>query len=66
MTIQKKDNDRAMPIYNQKLAGWLMLNGFKLMGMEDNKKYIGKNIFYFMETDKLHKSINSYFGRPTK
>lgn len=36
--------------------------GFRLMGMEENTKYKGKNVFYFMESEKLRKSIQIYFG----
>ena len=52
----------AFPIYNQKLAGYLMLNGYRLMGMEENQKYKGKNVFYFMDSDRIRKSIQIYFG----
>ncbi len=39
-----------------------MLNGYRLMGMEENEKYKGKNVFYFMESEKIRKSIQIYFG----
>lgn len=52
----------AFPIYNQKLAGYLMLQGYRLMGMEENERYKGKNVFYFMESEKIRKSIQIYFG----
>ena len=32
------------------------------MGIEENKKLPGKNVFYFMETEKIHQSIKAYFG----
>jgi hypothetical protein len=51
------------PVYNQKLAGFLMLQGYVLMGMGENKKYQGKNVFYFVESDKLKHSIKTYFGK---
>lgn len=53
---------QAFPIYNQKLAGYLMLQGYRLMGMEENERYKGKNVFYFMESEKIRKSIQIYFG----
>lgn len=57
-----KTEKKATPIYNQRLAGYLMMSGFRLMGLEENEQYKGKNVFYFMESDKLRKSIQSYFG----
>lgn len=61
-TVNKGTVKEAFPIYNQKLAGYLMLNGYRLMGMEENQKYKGKNVFYFMESEKIRKSIQIYFG----
>lgn len=53
---------KSFPIYNQKLAGFLMMSGYRLMGMEENTKYKGKNVFYFMESANIRKSIQAYFG----
>lgn len=61
-TKNKKTVKQAFPIYNQKLAGYLMLQGYRLMGVEENQKYKGKNVFYFMESEKIRKSIQIYFG----
>lgn len=55
---------KAIPIYKQRLAGYLMLCGFRLMGVEENEKRKGKNVFYFMESEQLHKCIQTYFGNP--
>lgn len=41
-----------------------MLCGFRLMGVEENEKHKGKNVFYFMESEQLHKCIQTYFGNP--
>ncbi|RKI87892.1 hypothetical protein D7V94_20230 [Parablautia intestinalis] len=57
-----KTEKKAFPVYNQKLAGFLMMSGYRLMGMEENKKYQGKNVFYFMESQKIRESIQIYFG----
>ena len=61
-TENKGTVKEAFPVYNQKLAGYLMLNGYRLMGMEENQKYKGKNVFYFMDSDRIRKSIQIYFG----
>ena len=60
--IKKGTVKEAFPVYNQKLAGYLMLNGYRLMGMEENQRYKGKNVFYFMDSDRIRKSIQIYFG----
>lgn len=39
-----------------------MLNGYRLMGVEENQKYKGKNVFYFMDSEKIRKCIQTYFG----
>ncbi|WP_408606830.1 DUF5659 domain-containing protein [Blautia pseudococcoides] len=49
-------------MFNQRLAGFLIMSGYRLMGLEENQKYKGKNVFYFMDSDKIHKSIQVYFG----
>ena len=40
-----------------------MLQGYVLIGMGENNKYPGKNVFYFKETDNLKRSIKTYFGK---
>lgn len=61
-TKTKETEKKAFPIYNQKLAGFLMMSGYRLMGIEENTKYKGKNVFYFMESVNIRKSIQAYFG----
>ncbi len=39
-----------------------MMSGFRLMGVEENQKHKGKNVFYFMESSSLKQSIQAYFG----
>jgi hypothetical protein len=39
-----------------------MMSGYRLMGIEENTKYKGKNVFYFMESVNIRKSIQAYFG----
>lgn len=61
-TENKVKEKKAFPVYNQKLAGFLMMSGYRLMGIEENKQYKGKNVFYFMESQKIRESIQIYFG----
>ena len=46
-------------VYNQRLAGYLMLNGFPLIEICKNKR-TNKNDFIFANTDSLHNCIEKY------
>ena len=47
-------------IFSQCLAGYLMMRGFVLQGMEETTKGTGKNVFFFKNSDKLSEAIQ-YF-----
>jgi hypothetical protein len=48
-------------IFNQRLAGFLMMNGFVLKRMEKSKYTDSKmNVFIFNESENLLEAINSY------
>lgn len=49
-----------MIIYNQRLAGYLMMNKFVLQGMEKDKQNPNFNIFHFKESDDLLKAIKEF------
>lgn len=57
----KKSN---ITIYNQRLAGYLMLNGFPLVGMEKNKydqsEQHKKNVFFFVDSDELQERMKEW------
>lgn len=44
-------------IYNQRLAGKLMVQGFVLQGMDRNYNNSGRNVFYFKDSKELIKAI---------
>jgi hypothetical protein len=46
-------------IFNQKLAGFLMMSGFPLKHMERSDK-TNKNIFFFNESAELFRKIQEY------
>jgi hypothetical protein len=46
-------------IFNQRLAGYLMMNGFVLKHMEKSEKS-NKNIFFFNESDELFIKIKDF------
>lgn len=49
-------------VYSQKLAGHLMVNGFKLISMKRNKIHKNYNVFLFAKTDKLLDSVYEFTG----
>ena len=54
-------NERKMKtIFSQKLAGYLMLKGFVLVGMEQGRNLSGKNVFYFNDSDELKSAMDEY------
>ena len=44
-------------IFNQALAGYLMMQGFILKKMERNEKCPDKNVFIFRQSENLEKTI---------
>lgn len=47
-------------VFNQRLAGYLMLKGFKLLSVEPNRNIKDFNIFTFEKSDKLNRTIKQY------
>lgn len=47
-------------VFNQRLAGFLMLKGFKMIAVEQNRNIEGFNIFTFAKSKKLDKAIRQY------
>ena len=50
-------NTKMITIFNQRLCGYLMMKGFVLVAMSENKHCAGKNVFFFNDSDELQKSI---------
>ncbi len=54
-------NDKKIKtVFSQKLAGYLMMKGFVLVGMEQGRNNSGKNVFYFNNSDELKLSMIEY------
>ncbi len=47
-------------IYNMRLAGYLMMNGMRIIRMEKNLGRPWRNVFIFEETEELMKLIEIY------
>lgn len=51
---------KFMTIFSQRLAGYLMMNGFVLMNIRDHIDGSGKKVFYFVDSPQLEKSMKEY------
>lgn len=53
-------------IFNQRLAGFLMLNGFVLKRMDRTRHTdSNRNIFIFNDTEQLHQTIQLFKSKVT-
>ena len=50
-------------IYSPRMAGYLMMRGFYLIRIEQNKKRPGKNCFAFFDTPVLKAAMSDYIDR---
>ena len=55
-----KTKQKFMTIFSQRLAGYLMMNGFVLMSIRDHIDGSGKKVFYFTDSQQLEKAIEEY------
>lgn len=53
-------NTKMITIFNQRLCGYLMMKGFVLVAMSENKHCAGKNVFFFNDSDELQRSIDEF------
>ena len=47
-------------IFNQRIAGYLMMQGFRLVTIKPNTKSNRYNVFEFENSDKLNQAIREY------
>lgn len=50
-------------IFSQQLAGYLMLNKFPLLGINQNHKMSTKKVFFFQETEELLEKMNEWLTK---
>lgn len=60
-TIKKSNS--CFPVYNMRLAGYLMNKGFILVNMLPNEKQLDKNVFYFKNTVQIQQAIQNYLNK---
>lgn len=51
---------KFMTIFSQRLAGYLMMNGFVLMNIREHIDGYGKKVFYFVDSPQLEKAMKEY------
>ena len=49
-----------------RLAGWLMLNGFRILRINYNLEVKGKDVYVFEQSKKLSDCIFEYINKRTK
>ena len=49
-----------------RLAGWLMLHGFRILRIHHNLQVKGKDVYVFEQSDKLSDCIFEYINKRTK
>lgn len=60
-TIITNERKKDIVIFNQRMAGYLMLKGYVLLEMRPDIKSIShKNIFIFRDTPQLRQSMSDY------
>lgn len=52
-------NEKNFMVFTQKLAGWLMIDGFVMLYSRKDRKS-NRNVFFFKDTEKLHERIDYY------
>ena len=52
-----------LTIFTQRLAGYLMMNGFPLLGMRENKNGNNRNVFFFGDTPAIREEMRAYNER---
>ena len=65
--VNKNSNEKTMRdiviVYSPRMAGYLMMRGFYLIGVQPNKKHPDKNCFSFFESPMLRDAMEDYINR---
>lgn len=57
---------KTFTIFSQKLAGYLMMCGFVLLGLGKSELYPKKNVFFFTDSPQLQERIQEFNTTLTK
>lgn len=61
-----KKEQRYEYVKSLRLAGYLMMNGFRILRINHNLKVKGRDIYVFEQSDKLSDCIFEYINKRTK
>lgn len=61
-----KEEKKYEYVKSLRLAGWLMLNGFRILRINHNLKVEGKDVYVFEQSEKLSDCIFEYINKRTK
>lgn len=53
-------NTKTLTIFNQRLAGYLMLNGFVLADMRKDRNRTERNLFFFKDSEAIRQRMTDY------
>lgn len=56
----KNNKFKTYIVRSQRLAGYLMMHGFKLHALEEDKQGSGRNVFFFTNSKDLLERIEEY------
>ncbi|MFD0588668.1 DUF5659 domain-containing protein [Paenibacillus sp. GCM10027627] len=51
---------KEIPVFSQRLAGFLMMGGYPLQRIEPNRKRPTLHVFYFEESEGLRARLTEY------
>lgn len=51
------EEQKELPVFSQRIAGHLMIRGFRLHGIKRNRKFNEKNVFYFKDCQEVRQAI---------
>lgn len=54
------DNQKFKYIFSLRLAGYLMMNGFRILRINHNLQKHKKDVYVFEDTESLNKSMEKY------
>ena len=61
-----KETKKYEYVKSLRLAGWLMLHGFRILRINHNLEVKGKDVYVFEQSEKLSDCIFEYINKRTK
>ncbi|WP_431798864.1 hypothetical protein [Halobacillus andaensis] len=58
--------EKDLVIYNQTMAGYLMMHGCRLKKLAPNKNKPTMNVYYFPDTEHVREKVKEHLKQPKK